>query len=1186
MRIYFTLIFTLACFLFSLPRAKADFPGAEISYKCTSTPGIFEVTLIMYRECTEGVQMCSGPCGSACTHSVNIMGADPSCASSTFGSVSLSLQSVRDVNSNPHCPSAKSACTNMGCQTAGTYTPAMERYEFVGFANVGPTSGVPANCCNVRLAFSICCRAADINTGSGGQNYYTDAVINRCASVSPCNSSPVFGKDPLVVACSGPVIFNNAAMDPDHDSLTYSFAPALQDFNSAVTYDPPWAYNKPMPWSGAWDGTFPTGIRCDPTTGDFLFTPQNVSGNDFKGVVAFEIKQWKNIDGVPTLMGITRRDVEMIVLHNCPPNNSPRFITDPPSTANPFTAKTQWEVCAGEQLCFTVTAKDTDYIPTVISDTTYLTCDGALTGKGATFTPTYTPATRTSTGPREDSYQFCWTPADNMASSIPYYFTISAQDDRCANSGTIARAFSVKVLGKTNLSVNKTKQNCGKWQIGYVNNTPEVSPISSTWTISSQPGDYSLTQSPYVYSNMQTLPVIHFTKGGKYLIKLESNSTGPAGTAGCATTPVYDTLVVDSQVTVEVRDTFTCYNDSVTFSASAHHGTPSYIYKWYNSINDTGGVALNAPFYINPALKVYTETSRYYTIVVKDIAGCISIDSLHVMSNPSFSAIKVTNVSCNGQNSGSIIALQTDSTATYQYQLNGGAPQSSGTFNNLAPGAYTLFVQDNGGCSRSFTNLDITEPAALTDSATTSTNETCFNSNTGSITTFASGGTAPYLYRLDSTAYDSVNIFNDLKPRAYTVYIKDNNGCGHSFSRTIVKALDSISYIVTKNDPTCFNVANGSISLTVTGGKTPYQYNLDGGSFGTANTFSNVAAGSHEVQIKDSNNCIKTIAENLTQPPVLSYTTVITDVDCFGNNNGSVKINATGGTPPYTYRTGSTSFDSSSLKTGLAPATHFFVIKDNAGCTTVLNRTITEPLQLHATAFKIPATCHDRNDGKITLVTSGGSAPYEYKLNSGAFGTGNTFTNLPNGQLLSFTIKDSHGCTKTHVDSMENPAPIQAGPVTGPMNPDKGPVHTYSVPALPGMSYLWSADKGTIVGSATADIVNITWDTLGSGYITIVVYSDSTCADTVTSAVNIVHTGMAEAGKQMGLEIYPNPAKTVLNITLQKLPADTRITLYDMQGKVMLEQPLKLLQQVNIEHLPQGIYMLKVGDWRGSVIKE
>src|SRR5688572_17823963 len=78
--------------------ASADHTmGSDITYKCTGTPGIFEVTYVFYRACT-GIPVCGGGCGSGCTRTIQIQGADPSCNTSTFGSVNMSLVSVRDVN--------------------------------------------------------------------------------------------------------------------------------------------------------------------------------------------------------------------------------------------------------------------------------------------------------------------------------------------------------------------------------------------------------------------------------------------------------------------------------------------------------------------------------------------------------------------------------------------------------------------------------------------------------------------------------------------------------------------------------------------------------------------------------------------------------------------------------------------------------------------------------------------------------------------------------------------------------------------------------------------------------------------------------------------------------------------------------------------------------------------------------
>ena len=622
----------LVALAMGIPTVKASHVvGSDITYKCTSTPGIYEVTLVIYRDCA-GVDLCSGGCGGACTQSISIFGADPSCSTSNFGTVSLSLVSVRDVNINPLCPNAKNQCTNMGCVTPGSYTPSIERYEFKGMANIGPSSGIPASCCNVRFSWDLCCRNGAIQTGAANANFYMDAVINRCHSVSPCNSSPELTNDPFAVMCGGEnYIFNNGAIDPDYDSLSFAFAPSLEGFGNPVTYTSPFAFDKPMPWSGAASAEFPGGIRCDAETGDIMFTPGNASSSNFTGVMAIEIKQWKTINGVPTVIGITRRDIQMVVLANCPSNNPPRLVTNPPEGTNPNAPKTKWEICAGEQLCFTVTAKDTDFLPPTISDTTYLEWNQALVSLGATFLPTYDPANRHKPvplgGPREDQYQFCWTPDDSRASNTPYYFTVTAKDDRCPNPGRVTRAFSVKVRGRAELEIKKRDLKCGRWELSYNNLKPSLSPSSVLWQVSTVPGDYSMSQNPFTTTS-STPFTMNFRDGGKYLVILQARTPGP-NNVPCVRT-FYDTIIVDTNVRAVVRDTFTCSGTSMQLTASAKWGIPTYTYRWHNSIRDTALPPLNAPLYASPTYTVNPSSTRYYTIQVRDINGCRSYDSIKV----------------------------------------------------------------------------------------------------------------------------------------------------------------------------------------------------------------------------------------------------------------------------------------------------------------------------------------------------------------------------------------------------------------------------------------------------------------------------------------------------------------------------------------------------------------------------
>lgn len=75
-----------------------------------------------------------------------------------------------------------------------------------------------------------------------------------------------------------------------------------------------------------------------------------------------------------------------------------------------------------------------------------------------------------------------------------------------------------------------------------------------------------------------------------------------------------------------------------------------------------------------------------------------------------------------GQSSGSIVASATGGTG-FTYSLNNGAFQSSGTFNNLAAGTYTVTAKNSNGCigSQQFT---VTGTSACAGSSITITSNT------------------------------------------------------------------------------------------------------------------------------------------------------------------------------------------------------------------------------------------------------------------------------------------------------------------------------------------------------------------------------------------------------------------------------------------------------------------------------
>jgi hypothetical protein len=1071
-------------------RVLAHMQGAEISYKCTSTPGIYEITLVMYRDCA-GIPVCVGGCGIACSRSLQIQSADPSCSSGNYGTITLNLTNVRDIGANPHCPSVTTMCTNTGCTTPGII-PGIERYEFKGLVNLGSTSGIPASCCNAKLSMGGCCRSTN------GENFYIETIINRC--VAPCNSSPEQSIDPLFyLGANKTYTYNPGAIDPDGDSLSFALVPSLKAAATPMTYPPPYTFSIPMP--------LVSPMYWNPNNGDLIFTPTPVA-SPFYGYLTYEIKQWVKINGTPTVAGITTRDIQFS-LGGGGLNSLPTLVTVPPNPSAPSQPKADWVACAGDQLCFTITAKDQD-----TSDMTFLSWNGdsSMALLGATFLPTYEPAERNlpapQGGPREDNYQFCWTPDSTVELDKPYYFTILAKDNKCYDYGQVSKAFSIRVVSKPYVSIVQNDLGCSKWKLSYQNIGPASLSTSTLWKISRFAGDFSFAQNPYIFPNATTTPPMSFTQPGKYLAQLEITSISSSGAGGCSVY-AYDTLIIDTPISAIIRDTLVCPGDTVIISAEGKYGVAPYTYKWYNSIKDTALPALNAPSYTNSELSVVADTSRKYTILISDQSGCKTYNTLSVVRGTSVQNPVITHIVCPGTNTGIIDVKPTDNNSVYLYKLNNGSIQSSHLFDNLIAGTYNILVQDaNSSCSRSFTDIIVTEPPALKDTLTTVSGETCFNSMDGSIITQGTGGGNPaYMYKIGLRNYTSSGSFRGLIPGTYPLYIKDGNGCVYSFNKTIAKT-DSISHSVTKTNLSCFNAQNGVLAITATGGKAPYTFNIDNGSYSSSGTFNNLTAKLYQIKIKDKNECIKTFYEGLLQPPSLQYSSTKTDISCHNMDDGSITINATGGTPPYTYQVETGSFNGENIFTGLAGGTYTFTIKDNANCT----------------------------------------------------------------QSLTATFN--------------NPPPFNTNGISGQAAVLKNSTYTYSVPPVSGINYLWKAEKGTILSGQATPAAMVRWDSLGIGSIQMVLYKDSACADTVLQTIIIGTTGLDELAAQLGLHVFPNPVKNTLNITLEKLPADKTIILFDVQGRIVLEQPVKEQQQLNLEQLAQGVYTLKIGEWRGQIVKQ
>ncbi|MFN5251046.1 MAG: SprB repeat-containing protein, partial [Bacteroidota bacterium] len=297
--------------------------------------------------------------------------------------------------------------------------------------------------------------------------------------------------------------------------------------------------------------------------------------------------------------------------------------------------------------------------------------------------------------------------------------------------------------------------------------------------------------------------------------------------------------------------------------------------------------------------------SGSHTFNLQDSNGCTA-DTTITISGPSALSVtttNITNVDCKGNSTGSVTVSGSGGVAPYSFKLGSGSYVSTTTFSGLADGSYTITIKDAKGCLNSVT-FNITEPAALVSSATGIVHVYCKGASTGSFAVSVSGGTSPYAYSINGSSYSSTSSFSSLSAGTYTIGVKDANGCTSSVSVTITEPSSSLSVSASSTTHVlCKGNSTGSVTVSGSGGTSPYTYNIGGGTYGASATFSSLLAGTYTIGVKDANGCTSSVSVSITEPSTVlgASTPTVSNVKCKSGSDGSINISGSGGTSPYTY---------------------------------------------------------------------------------------------------------------------------------------------------------------------------------------------------------------------------------------------------------------------------------------------
>ncbi|GAB3996137.1 hypothetical protein GCM10028807_38120 [Spirosoma daeguense] len=397
-------------------------------------------------------------------------------------------------------------------------------------------------------------------------------------------------------------------------------------------------------------------------------------------------------------------------------------------------------------------------------------------------------------------------------------------------------------------------------------------------------------------------------------------------------------------------------------------------------------------------------TTTNVTTNTSTASATVQVHSAIVL-NPSIVA-----VACNNGKDGQVVLVTSGGSGSYQYQFNNLPFQTNNQFGGLIAGSYPVVVRDTRGCNLQ-TTIQIPQPPPITVSITV-VDTKCTGGSDGGIIAVASGGNGQYRYILNNGAPQLTGTFVDLKANTtYTLGVSDKNACV-LFQDVKVGAPNTMDIKLTPQLTRCSGSVDGAISVSVTGGTAPFQYQLGTGAFQTGARFTGLAANSYDVTVRDRNGCVGKQSVAVEQPKPLQMTATSKPVNCFGPNSGSISVTPAGGTGAVTYQlTASRNPQSSNVFTGVAVGDYTVVGTDVNGCTSIVSVTVTKADTLKVQASPIPATCCVCPTGAVNLITTGGTGILrQFQVAGQPYQIGSQIGSLrPNSYLLR--VVDEAGCT-------------------------------------------------------------------------------------------------------------------------------------------------------------------------------
>lgn len=508
--------------------------------------------------------------------------------------------------------------------------------------------------------------------------------------------------------------------------------------------------------------------------------------------------------------------------------------------------------------------------------------------------------------------------------------------------------------------------------------------------------------------------------------------------------------------------------DDGTITANPAGGVAPYTYAWSNG-RTTRTITDLAP--------------GAYGVTLTDARGCTASASTTISEPPVLTgSISGDNTVCPGAADAFLMIVPSGGTPPYTYNWTPGNFPGQGV-GPLPSGTYSVEVTDANGCSitRSFVILTSEDVEVEIEGDEI----LCGAGTTGTLTAGpVSGPVSQYVYNWSNGAAGPT--ITNVGPGSYTVTATDENGCTGTATATVTTV--NLDLDLSSTPTSCADETDGTATVAATGGQQPYTYEWSNG--GSTPTITSLSPGVYTVTVTEAGTagCKVSGSVQVSAPNELMVVATPVNVDCAGADSGSIDVEVSGGTSPYSFAwsNGAVTEDLN----GISGGSYTVTVTDANGCVESLTVNVGEPTQIAISEQITNIACAGDETGRIVLTVSGGTQPYTYTWSNGA--ATRILNNLDAG-LYTVTVTDANGCDLVASYTITEPDPVLlSGVVTDVVcaGDSDGTIDLSASGGSGSLSFAWSN------GAVTEDISG-----LAAGVYTVTVTDANECIVTESFTV-------------------------------------------------------------------------------------